>query len=107
MPVQAIIDLPDQLYRTLSSHGLTKEAISRESKKLLALKCYKDRVLSLGKSAELSGLSLWEFIEFLGKNDLSNCVVLKKHEQDIKTQSIHPEWCIITNDDYNDYLATK
>ncbi len=70
MSVQAIIDLSDQLYRTLSSHGLTKEAISREAKKLLALKCYKDRILSLGKSAQVSGLSLWEFIEFLGKNDV-------------------------------------
>jgi hypothetical protein len=26
MSVQAIIDLSDQLYRTLSSHGLSKEA---------------------------------------------------------------------------------
>lgn len=32
MSVQAIIDLSDQLYRTLSSHGLSKEAISREAK---------------------------------------------------------------------------
>ena len=70
MSAQAIIDLSDQLYRTLSSHGLTKEVISREAKKLLALKCYKDRILSLGKSAQVSGLSLWEFIEFLGKNDV-------------------------------------
>ena len=70
MSVQAVIDLSDQLYRTLSSHGLSKKAISREAKKLLALKCYKDRVLSLGKSSEVSGLSLWEFIEFLGKNDV-------------------------------------
>jgi len=70
MSVQAIIDLSDQLYRTLSSHGLSKEAISREAKKLLALKCYKDCVLSLGKSGEFSGLSLWEFIEFLGENDV-------------------------------------
>jgi predicted HTH domain antitoxin len=70
MSVQATIDLSDQMYRTLSSHGLTKEAISREAKKLLALKCYKDRILSLGKSAQVSGLSLWEFIEFLGKNDV-------------------------------------
>ena len=70
MSVQAVIDLSDQLYRTLSSHGLSKETISREAKKLLALKCYKDRVLSLGKSAEFSGLSLWQFIEFLGENDV-------------------------------------
>jgi predicted HTH domain antitoxin len=27
--------------------------------------------LSLGKSAELSGLSMWEFIEFLGENNVA------------------------------------
>jgi len=70
MPVQAIIDLPDHLYRTLSAHGLSKEVISREARKLMALKCYKERILSLGKSAEFSGLSLWDFIELLGKNDV-------------------------------------
>ena len=71
MPVQAIIDLSDQLYRTLSSRGLSKEVISAEAKKLLALKCYKDHILSLGKSAEVSGLSLWDFIEFLGENHVA------------------------------------
>jgi predicted HTH domain antitoxin len=71
MSVQAIIDLSDQVYRTLSSHGLSKEVISAEAKKLLALKCYKDRILSLGKSAEVSGLSLWDFIEFLGENHVA------------------------------------
>ena len=71
MSVQTIIDLPDHLYRTLSAHGLSKEVISREAKKLLALKCYKERILSLGKSAELSGVSLWDFIEFLGENHVA------------------------------------
>ncbi|VAX26640.1 hypothetical protein MNBD_NITROSPIRAE02-1618 [hydrothermal vent metagenome] len=72
MTVKTIIDidLPEDIYQTLSSHGFSKEVISRESKKLLALKCYKDKILSLGKSAELSGLSMWEFIEFLGENNI-------------------------------------
>lgn len=69
--VNAIIELSDDLYRTLSSHGLSKEVISKESKKLLALKCYKEKILSLGKSTELSGLSLQEFIEFLGENNIA------------------------------------
>jgi len=69
--INAVIELPDDLYYILASHGLSKEVISRESKKLLALKCYKDKILSLGKSAELSGLSIWDFIEFLSKNDIS------------------------------------
>ena len=68
--VKAVIDLSEELYQTLSSHGLSKAAIARESKKLLALKCYREKTLSLGKSAELSGLSMWDFIEFLGENNV-------------------------------------
>jgi predicted HTH domain antitoxin len=71
MAVKAVIDLPKDLYQTLSSHGLSKEMISRETKKLLALKCYRDKILSLGKSSELSGLPMWEFIEFLGENNVA------------------------------------
>jgi predicted HTH domain antitoxin len=68
--VKAVIDLSEELYQTLSSHGLSKAAIAKESKKLLALKCYREKILSLGKSAELSGLSMWAFIEFLGENNV-------------------------------------
>ena len=71
MGTKAVIELPEDIYQTLSSHGLSKEAISKESRKLLALKCYRDKILSLGKSAELSGLSLQEFIEFLGANNVA------------------------------------
>ncbi|HLG30232.1 MAG TPA: UPF0175 family protein [Candidatus Brocadiales bacterium] len=71
MGIKAVIDLPKDVYQTLSSHGFSKEVISKESKKLLALKCYRDKILSLGKSAELSGLSMWDFIEFLGENDVA------------------------------------
>ena len=69
--VQAVIDLPEELYLALSASGLTKERIATESRKLLALKCFKEKVLSLGRSAELSGLSKWEFIEFLSENDVA------------------------------------
>ncbi|RJR27512.1 MAG: UPF0175 family protein [Desulfobacteraceae bacterium] len=68
--VQAVIDLPEQLYLSLSASGLTKEKIATESRKLLALKCFRDRTLSLGRSAELSGLSKWDFIEFLSDNNV-------------------------------------
>ena len=71
MSVKAVIDLPEDLYQTLSSHGLSKEAISKEARKLLALKCYKEKILSLGKSAELSSLYMWEFIEFLSENNVA------------------------------------
>jgi len=70
MGVKAVIDLSEDIYQTLSSHGFSKEVISKESKKLLALKCYRDKILSLGRSAELANLPLWDFIEFLGENNV-------------------------------------
>jgi len=66
--VQAVIDLPEELYLSLSASGLTKEKIAGESRKLLALKYFKEKVLSLGRASELSGLSKWDFIEYLSDN---------------------------------------
>ena len=78
--IQAVIDLPEQLYLSLCASGLTKEKIASESRKLLALKCFRDRILSLGRSAELSGLSKWDFIEFLSDNNVS---VLDYEEEEL------------------------
>jgi len=78
--VMAVIDLSEQLYLSLSASGLTKEKIASESRKLLALKCFRDRVLSLGRSAELSGLPKWDFMEFLSEN---NVPVLDYEEEEL------------------------
>jgi len=45
---------------------LTKERIVNESRKLLGLKYFKEKLLSLGKAPELSGSS-WDFIGIRGK----------------------------------------
>jgi len=68
--VQAIIDLPEDLYLSLSASGLTKDRIASESRKLLALKYFKEKVVSLGRAAELADLSKWDFIEYLSENDV-------------------------------------
>ena len=49
---------------------MTKERIANESRKLLALKYFKEKVFSLGRVAELSGLSKWDFMEYLSDNDV-------------------------------------
>jgi hypothetical protein len=46
--IQAIINLPEELYLSLSASGLTKEKIANESRKLLALKYFKDKILLSG-----------------------------------------------------------
>ena len=68
--VQAVIDLYEELYLSLSASGLTKERMASESRKLHALKYFKEKVLSLGRAAEFSGLSKWGFIEYLSDNDV-------------------------------------
>ena len=68
--VQAVINLPEGLYLSLSCFGLTRERIVSESRKLLALKYFQEKLLSLGKAAELSGLSKWNFIEYLSSNNV-------------------------------------
>jgi len=81
--VQAIIDLPEEVYLSLSALGLTKEKIACESRKLLALKCFKEKLLSLGKATELSGLSKWNFIEYLSENDVP---VIDYDEEEVKRE---------------------
>jgi len=81
--VKAIINLPEDLYLSLSSLGLTKDKLAQESRKLLALKFYKGKILSLGKAAELSGLSKWDFIEYLGENEVP---VVDYDEDEIKRE---------------------
>jgi predicted HTH domain antitoxin len=66
--VDAVIQLSEELFLSLSSCGVTKERIANESRKLLALKYFQDKLLSLGKAAELAGLSKWDFIEYLSEN---------------------------------------
>jgi len=68
--VQAVISLPEDLYLSLSCFGLTREIIVSESRKLLTLKYFQEKLLSLGKAAELSGLSRWNFIEYLSSNNV-------------------------------------
>ncbi len=68
--VQAVIDISQDLYLSLSCFGLTREKIVSESRKLLALKYFQEKLLSVGKAAELSGLSKWDFIEYLSDNNI-------------------------------------
>ncbi|MFA4829617.1 MAG: UPF0175 family protein [Thermodesulfovibrionales bacterium] len=71
MKVHATIDLSDDLYLSLSAFGLTKEKIASESRKLLAVKLFREKLLSFGKAAALSGLNKWEFVDLLGESGVS------------------------------------
>jgi predicted HTH domain antitoxin len=68
MTEAAVLNVSEDLYLALYSFGLTKERIVSESQKLLAKKYFQEKLLSLGKATELSGLSKWDFIEYLSEN---------------------------------------
>jgi predicted HTH domain antitoxin len=65
MKVHATIDLSNDLYLSLSAFGFTKEKIATESRKLLAVKLFKEKLISFGKAAALSGLNKWAFVDLL------------------------------------------
>ena len=59
------IPCPAELYQALTASGLDSQAIEREGREGLALRLYASGRLSLGQAAELAGMSLNPFIEFL------------------------------------------
>lgn len=63
--------IPGDVYSTLKSHGVDREKLVFESQRLLALRFFREHVLSLGQAARLSGLDYWSFIEFLSQNNVA------------------------------------
>ncbi|MEW5829527.1 MAG: UPF0175 family protein [Chloroflexota bacterium] len=62
--------LPEDIFNTLQARGLFKDVLAEETRRLLALRFYRERVLSLGRAARLAGLSRWEFLELLSENEI-------------------------------------
>ena len=60
------VDLPEELLQAAKISGLefSPETISREVAKLLALELFREDVVSLGRAAELCGVSQAEFMEY-------------------------------------------
>ncbi len=66
MRVALTVDLPEELETTLKIAGYTPEQLSTEARRSLAVTLFTRKVLSLGQAARLAGMSLWDFIPFLG-----------------------------------------
>jgi predicted HTH domain antitoxin len=75
--------VPEDIYKTLQALGLFRETLAERSRRLLALRFYQDRTLSLGKAARLAGLSRWDFIEFLADN---NVPVIDYSDEELATE---------------------
>ena len=62
-------EVPEDIFLTLQASGLFKNNLAEQSRRLLGLRFFQDRILSLGKSARLAGMNLWKFLDFLAEND--------------------------------------
>jgi predicted HTH domain antitoxin len=63
-------ELPQDIYLTLQASGLFREALVQKSLHLLAVYCYQQRLLSLGKAARLAELNRWDFIDLLAEHNV-------------------------------------
>jgi predicted HTH domain antitoxin len=73
MPVPIVIietPVPEDIYLTLQASGVFREALAERSRRLLAVRFYRERTLSLGKAARLAGLDRWQFIDLLSENQV-------------------------------------
>jgi predicted HTH domain antitoxin len=54
----------------LQASGLFREGLAQKSRHLLAVYCYQQRLLSLGKAARLAELNRWDFIDLLAEQNV-------------------------------------
>ncbi len=62
--------VPEDLYFVLQARGFSREVLTTELNRLLAIRLFQTKVLSLGQAARLARLSLWAFIELLGERQI-------------------------------------
>ena len=76
------VELPDNLLGILN---IPKDKLPSELKIQLALFLYEKGKLTFGKARELSGLSVWEFMERLSENKIPLRYDLQEFEKDLET----------------------
>jgi predicted HTH domain antitoxin len=63
-------ELPPDLWAALQASGYSQERLSTEALRHYAAVLFSRKVLSLEPSARLAGMSLWDFIPFLGEQGI-------------------------------------
>jgi len=78
------VDLPEDLLRAASvySNAFSPTSASRVVAKLLALELYREGSVSLGRAAELCGVSQAEFMQFAAEREVSLHYTLDDLQQD-------------------------
>jgi predicted HTH domain antitoxin len=72
--------VPEDVYSTLRTQGLFREKLAEQAQRLLAVRFFQERLLSLGQTARLAGLDRWQFIDLLAEN---NVPVLAFNEEEL------------------------
>ena len=62
--------VPDDVYLTLRSQGFFRNKLAEETQRLLAVRFFRGRVLSLGQAARLAGMDHWSFIDYASENGI-------------------------------------
>jgi predicted HTH domain antitoxin len=62
--------IPEDVYITLRTQGLFREKLAECTQRLLAIRFFQERLLSLGQAARLARMNRWQFIELLAENDV-------------------------------------
>lgn len=62
--------IPEDVYSTLRTQGLFREKLAEQAQRLLAMRFFQERLLSLGQAARLAKMDRWRFIEYLAENDI-------------------------------------
>jgi len=76
------ITLPEKV---LSFLGLPRKDLEKGLKRELAVHFFQSEVLSFGQARELSGMSVWDFIELLKDRKTSLHYGLLEYEEDSET----------------------
>ena len=76
------IDVPKDV---LFAANITEANASANIKKLLALLMFKERILSFGKAAELSGLDALSFLSLLGSHRVTLNYDVDDFQDDVET----------------------
>jgi len=75
------VEFPAEVLKVVK---VEKKYASKELRKLVALELYRENLVSLGKAAEIAGMSVNEFMEFSAKRSVPLHYTLEDLKEDLK-----------------------
>lgn len=84
-----IIKVPKDIESSLKIAGYHEDLLIKEARQSLAASLFSKRVLSLGQAAQMAGMSLWEFIPYLG---IKGIAVIDHDSDEIENEAQMAKW---------------